>query len=88
MIDTVPRRIDDTHSLHPNADILVFGDFNVHHQEWLIHSNGIDLSGVEAYKFSISQSWTQIVDFPTSFPDRDDHNPHLLYIFLTRYSYP
>ena len=68
-------------SLHPNADILVFGDFNVHHQEWLIHSN--NLSGLEAYNFSISQSLTQIVDFPTRFPDHDEHNPHLLDLFLT-----
>ena len=83
VIDAVSRRIDDALSLHPNADILVFGDFNVHHQEWLVYSNGIDFSGAEAYNFSISQSLTQIVDFPTRFPDRDDHNPHLLDLFLT-----
>ena len=82
VIDAVSRRIDEALSIHPNADILVFGDFNVHHQNWLTYSNGISFSGVEAYNFSIAQSLTQVVDFPTRFSDRGD-SESLLDLFLS-----
>ena len=39
--------------------------------------------GWKVYNFSISQSLTQVVDFPTRFPDSGNHNPHLLNLFLT-----
>jgi hypothetical protein len=34
--------IDTVISENPFADIHVFGDFNVHHKEWLVHSNKTD----------------------------------------------
>ena len=30
----------------------------------------------------MAQYLTQIVDFPTRIPDRDDHQPYLLHLFL------
>ena len=83
VIDTVSNSIDDALLLHPTANIFVFGDFNVHHSDWLKYSNDTNLSGINAYNFSLSQSLTQLVDFPTRFPDRDDHRPSLLDLFLT-----
>jgi hypothetical protein len=69
--------------LHPSARIFVFGDFNVHHSDWLPHSHGTTSSGFEVFNFSISQSLTQLIDFPTRFPDRADQSPSLLDLFLT-----
>ena len=33
-------------------------------------------------EFAIAQDLTQIVDFPTSIPARNDHQPYLLDLFL------
>ena len=49
----------------------------------MIYSNGTNSSGIVAYNFSLSQSLTQLVDFPTRFPDRDDQTPSLLDLFLS-----
>ena len=70
-------------TVHPSANEFVFGDFNVHHKEWLKYSRGTDHPGEHCYNFSISQDLTQIVDFPTRIPDCDTHNPALLDLFLT-----
>ena len=42
--------------------MFAFGDFNVHHKDWLTYSGGIDRSGELCYNFSISNDLTQIVD--------------------------
>ena len=83
VIDTVSSSIDNTLLLHPTANIFVFADFNIHHSDWLKYSNGTNSYGIDAYNFSLSQSLTQLVDFPTRFPDRDDQTPSLLDLFLS-----
>lgn len=83
VIDSISTSIDSALSLHPSADIFVFGDFNVHHSEWLKHSPSTDAAGINASNFAISQNLTQTVDFPTRFPDRDDQSPTLLDLFLS-----
>ena len=35
-------------------DVFVFGDFNVHHKDWLTYSGGTDRSGELCYNFPIS----------------------------------
>ena len=51
--------------LNPYANVFVFGDFNVHHIDWLTYSSGTDRSGELCCDFSISNDLTQMVDFPT-----------------------
>ena len=63
--------------------MFVFGDFNVHHKDWLTYSGGTDRPGELCYNFSISSDLTQIVNFPTRIPDCDSHNPALLDLFLS-----
>ena len=63
--------------------MFVFGDFNVHHKDWLTYSGGTDRSGELCYNFSISNDLTQIVNFPTRTPDCDSHCPALLDLFIT-----
>ena len=62
--------------------MFVFGDFNVHHKDWLTYSGGTDGSGELCYNFSISNDLTQMVNFPTWIPDCDSHSPALLDLFL------
>ena len=69
--------------INPSANVFVFGDFNVHHKDWLTHSGGTDKPGELCYNFSISNDLTQIVNFPTRIPDCDSHSPALLDFFLS-----
>ena len=59
--------------------MFIFGDFNVHHKDWLTYSGG---PSELCYNFSISNDLTQMVNFPTWIPDYDSHSPALLYLFL------
>ena len=38
-------KIDQVLSINPSANVFVFGDFNVHHKDWLTYSGGIDWPG-------------------------------------------
>ena len=82
VLDSVSQSIDSALTLHPSANIFVFGDFNAHHREWLNHDRS-DAAGIHTHNFAISQSLHQTVDFVTRIPDRDDHSPSLLDLFLT-----
>ena len=61
----------------------MFGDFNVHNTDWLVHSRTIDVSGQVAHAFSLSHNLTQIVSSPTRVPDRVGDTGYLLDLFLT-----
>ena len=74
---------DSVLSINPSANVFVFGDFNVHHKDWLTYSSGTDRPGECCYNFSISNDLTQMVDFPTRIPDYDSHSPALLDLFLS-----
>ena len=45
VFDSTSRKIDEVLSINPSANAFVFGDFNVHHKDWLTYSGGTDLSG-------------------------------------------
>ena len=69
--------------INPSANAFVFGDFNVHHKDWLTYSVGTDRPGELCYNFSISNDLTQIVNFPIRIPDCDPHSPALLDLFIS-----
>ena len=83
VFDSVSSNIDEVLSINPSANVFVFGDFNVHHKDWLTYSSGTDRPGELCYNFSISNDLTQMVDFPTRIPDCDSHSPALLDLFLS-----
>ena len=37
--------IDEVLSINPSANVFVFGDFNIHHKDWLTYSGGTDWPG-------------------------------------------
>ena len=63
--------------------MFVFGDFNVHHKDWLTYSGGTDRPGELSYNFPISNDLTQIINFPTRIPDSGSHSPALLDLFIS-----
>ena len=54
VLNSIAEQIDNILIHHPSANICVFGDFNVHHVQWLVHSNHTDNVGVECYNFSLA----------------------------------
>ena len=63
--------------------MFVFGDFNVHHKDWLTYSGGTDRPGELCHNFSFSNHHTQMVNFPNRIPDCDSHSPAPLDFFLS-----
>ena len=41
VFDSISSNIDEVLSINPSA-VFVFGDFNVHHKDWLTYSGGTD----------------------------------------------
>ena len=81
--DSISSNIDEVLSINPSANVFVFGNFNVHHKDWLTYSGGTDRPGELCYNFSISNDLTQIVSFPTRISDCDSHSPALLNLFIS-----
>ena len=36
VFDSISSNIDEILSINPSANVFVFGDFNVHHEDWLL----------------------------------------------------
>lgn len=68
---------------YPSAELVVLGDFNAHHVEWLRYSRTTDHAGREAYSFALSHGLTQLVNEPTRVPNREGHCETLLDLLLT-----
>ena len=81
--DSIFSNIDEILSINPSANVFVFGEFNVHHKDWLTYSGGTDRPGELCYNFSISNDLTQIVNFPTRIPGCDSHSPALMDLFIS-----
>ena len=80
---SISSNIDEVLSINPSAIVFVFGDFNIHHKDWLTYSGGTDRPGEICFNFSIHNDFTQIVNFPTGIPDCDSHSPSLLDLFIS-----
>ena len=83
VFDSISSNIDEVLSINPSVNVFVFGDFNVHHKDWLTYSGGTDRPGELCYNFSISNDLTQMVNFPTRIPDCDSRRLPLLDFFLS-----
>ena len=83
VFDSISSNIDEVLSINPSANVFVFGDFNVHHKDWLTYSSGTDRPDELCYNFSISNDLTQMVNFPTWIPECDSHSPALLDLFIS-----
>ena len=59
VFDFISSNIDEVLSINPSANVFAFGDFNVHHKDWLTYSGGTDEPGELGYNFSNDQ--TQMV---------------------------
>ena len=83
VFDSISSSIDEVLSINPSANVFVFGDFNVHHKDWLTYFGGTDRPGELCHNFSISNDLAQMVNCPTRIPDCDSHSPALLDLFIS-----
>ena len=83
VFDSISSTKNEVLSINLSANAFVFGDFNVHHQDWLTYSSGTDRPGELCYNFSNSNDLTQMVNFPTRIPDWNSHSPALLDLFIS-----
>ena len=51
VFDSISSNIDKSLSINPSSNVFVFGDFNVHHKDWLTYSGGTDRLGELWYTF-------------------------------------
>ena len=83
VFNSISSNIDEVFSINTAPNVFVFGDFNMHHEDWLTYSGGTDRPGEICYNFPIQNDLTQMVSFPTWIPDCDSHSPALLDLFLS-----
>ena len=81
VFDSISSNINEVLSINPSANVFVFGDFNIHHKDWLTYSSKTDRSGELCYNFS--SNLAQMVNFPIRILDCDSHSPALLDLFLS-----
>lgn len=68
---------------YPSAQLVVLGDFNAHHQEWLFPFQNTDHAGRLAHTFSLTLGLSQLVNCATRIPDVDGHTANCLDLLLT-----
>ena len=83
VLESISSNIYEVLSINQSANVFVFRAFNIHHKDWLTYSGGTDRPGELCYNFSISSNLTQMVNFPTQFPDCDSYSPALLNLLLS-----
>ena len=63
VFDAISSNIDEVLSINPSANVFVFGDFIVHHKNWLTCTGGSERPCELCYDFSASNDLTQMVNF-------------------------
>ena len=53
VFDSISSNIDDILLINSSANVFVFGDFNVHHKDWLNYSGGNDRPGELCYNSNL-----------------------------------
>ena len=81
--DSVSSNIDGVLLINPSAYVFAFGDFKVHHKDWLIYSDDETNKPGELCYVLISNDLAQIVNFLTWILGCDSRSPTLLDLFLS-----
>ena len=54
VFDPISSKLDEVLLINPSYNVFVFGDFNVHHKDWIAYSGGTEGPGELCFNFSIS----------------------------------
>ena len=61
---------------------VLFGDFSIHHKDWFTYSGGTDKPDGLCQNYTISNDFTQMINFPTQIIDCESESPALLDLFI------
>ena len=86
--DYLNSKLEQILSSFPFSEIILLGDFNVHHSQWLSSNSPTDDEGKLTFEFAILNNLEQLVQFPTRIPDRPGDLPNILDLFLSSNSVP
>ena len=62
--DAITEKIDAIQERHPKSEVIVLGDMNAHHDEWL-GSKKTGAHGDSVFEFAVTNNLHQLVDLPT-----------------------
>ena len=82
VFDDISSSIGEVFASNPSANVFVFKEFHVDHDDWLTYSGGTDSPGELCNNFPISNYLDQMVNIPIWISDCDSHSPALLNLFL------
>ena len=77
VFDAISSNTVDVLSINPSA-VFVFGDFNIHHKDWLTYSDGTDRPGELCWSQMTLLRWLTL-----QIPDCNSHSPALLDLFIS-----
>ena len=77
VFDAISSNTVDVLSINPSA-VFVFGDFNIHHKDWLTYSDGTDRPGELCLSQMTLLRWLTL-----QIPDCNSHSPALLDLFIS-----
>ncbi|CAG4933852.1 unnamed protein product [Colias eurytheme] len=83
LFNYLSESIDEAQFRFPSAQIVVLGDFNACHSEWLFPFLKTDHAGREAFNFATSYNLSQLVKEATRIPDIIGHTANCLDLLLT-----
>ncbi|CAH2096385.1 unnamed protein product [Euphydryas editha] len=83
LCDHLTLTADEARERYPSAQLVILGDFNAHHQEWLYPYQVTDHARREVRKLALTLDLTQLVNCATRVPDVDSHTANCLDLFLT-----
>ena len=67
VFDSISSNIDQVLSINPYANVFVFGDFIVHHKDWLNYSGETDRSGELCFGFLPQMTLLRYLTFLLAF---------------------
>ena len=79
---SVSSNIDEVLLINPSANVFVFGDFNVHHMDWLAYFDGTDRPGELVMIFLSQITLLRWLTFLLG-PQTDSRSTALLDLFLS-----
>ena len=76
VFDGISYDMDEVLLINPSTNVFVFGEFSIHHRDWLTFSGGTGKPGELWYYFFISNDLAQMVNFPIRNSGCDSHSQY------------
>lgn len=83
LIEYLSEVADAAQQEYPMAQLVLLGDFNGHHQDWLYPYRDTDHAGRETRRLALTLDLTQMVQGATRVPDVETHTAYCLDLLLT-----